>query len=101
MLLESYENFFIGEKVSVKKELISELFLNIFNSKSFSNILPVVNYAIHKENKLTIKKIEHEQNMFLSTIFSFVECDGYLFYGQFTKYFSSFYIFNSKYFWSK
>lgn len=93
MLLDSYKEFKVAEKVRVKKDTIYNF---IMTSQAFGGMpqLPVIDYVMRKHNQLTIAKIEYNPNLIIETYFSFYECDGQLHYGQFTKCFPIFFIIN-------
>jgi hypothetical protein len=58
----------------------------------------VIDYVFNNPNILTIAEINYDYQLILPACFSFKECDGSLFYGQFTKNFPAFYMFSSNYF---
>jgi hypothetical protein len=93
MLLDSYKEFKIAEKIRVKKDVIYNFLLAGLSSGGIFQ-LPVIDYVMRKKNLLTIVEIELNSNLILETYFSFQECDGQLHYGQFTKYFPTFFILN-------
>lgn len=94
MVLDTYKEFKVAEKVKVKKEVISSFLIASMNSGGMFQ-LPVINYVMHNKNQLTIVEIEYNPNLIIETYFSFLECDGQLHYGQITKCFPTFYIINS------
>lgn len=93
MLLNGYKEYLLSERVRVKKEIIYN-FLSAGISSLISDQAPIFDYIMRKDNILTIIKIEHNQKSLLPPLFSFFECDGYLYYGQFTKCFPTLYIFD-------
>ena len=93
MLLDSYKEFKLTEKVMVKKEVIYDFLISNFSSGALLQ-LPVIDYVMRKNNQLTISGIEHNPTLIIQTNFTFYECEGRLHYGQFTKCFPTFYIIN-------
>src|ERR1700675_2714719 len=93
MLLDAYKEFKLTDKVRVKKDVIYNFLLAGLNSGGMFQ-LPVIDYVMRQKNQLTIAEIEYSPNLIIETYFSFKECDGQLYYGQFTKSFPTFYIIN-------
>jgi hypothetical protein len=85
MLVDSYKEFYISNKVRVKKNVIYDCLLSNLTIGASSDHLLVIDYAIRVNNQLTIAEIEYNPNLILQTYFSFLECKGYLHYGQFNK----------------
>ncbi len=98
MLIESYREFAINQKIAVKQDVLYEFITSSFVSGFSSRVTPVIDYAFNKKNQLTISEIEYEPNLLLPAAFLFVECEGNLFYGQFIKSFPTFHIIKSEYF---
>lgn len=96
MLLDSYKEFKLAEKVRVKQDVIYDFLMDSLISSASSEQMSVINYVVQKKNQLTIAEIEFNPNLILQTHFSFLECDGHLYYGQFTKCFPTFYIINPR-----
>lgn len=96
MLVNSYKEFALTDKVSIKKEILYEYILSVFDPGI--QIMAVIDYAFNKNNSLTISEIDYTPGLLLPASFSFLECEGNLFYGQFIKSFPIFYIFASDYF---
>lgn len=94
MLVESYKEFSLTERVKVKKEVIYGFLLSNIDPSIASEQFPVIDYVIHNKNILTIAAIEYNSHLILPAYFSFEECEGSLYYGQFSKFFPTFYIFN-------
>lgn len=94
MLTSTYRGFSLAEKVRVKKEVIYDFISSNITSSFSSAQLPLFDYVMRKENILTIAEIEYEPQLILQSYFSFTECEGHLYYGQFTKCFPTFYILN-------
>lgn len=93
MLLDSYKEFKLTDRVMVKKEVIHNfLIANLSSGGKF--YMPVIDYIIRKKNELTIAKIEFDATLLIQAHFSFNECDGQLYYGQFIKCFPVFFIMN-------
>lgn len=93
MLLDSYKEFKLAEKVRVNKDVIYSFL--IANLGTFGALkVPVIDYVIRQKNQLSIAEIEYNPNQLIETYFSFYECEGQLYYGQFTKCFPTFYIMN-------
>lgn len=97
MFINTYKEFSVNEKVSVKKQVLFDFILTTHDS-GFYQTAPVMEYAFNISNILTIAEIEFDSNLLLPASFSFTECSGILFYGQFIKSFPAFYIFGSDYF---
>jgi len=93
MLLDSYKEFRLAEKVKVTKDTIHNFLMSTLIGNGGMYQMPVIEYVIQKENLLTIAEIEYNPNLIIETYFSFYECGGQLHYGQFTKLFPTFYIF--------
>src|SRR5258708_4162070 len=92
MIINSYKEFNINEKVCVKRELIDNFLLSTTTSlitKSTQD--QILEYVVKKNNIITISSIEIN-NIILNTLFYFFECNGNLLYGQFIKMFPNFYI---------
>jgi hypothetical protein len=97
MLVNSYKEFALEQKISVKKEVIYEFLLAPVDFGS-TLIASVIDYVFNKHNLLTISEIDYTPNLLLPASFSFLECKGSLFYGQFIENFPNIYIFSSDYF---
>lgn len=96
MLVSGYKEFVIGDIVKVKKELIYDIFLSSLTAAA-SKQLSVIDYVMSKDNKLTIIEIDsYPATNIIQAYFSFFECKGNLFYGQFSKYLPTFYMLNKK-----
>lgn len=94
MLIETYKEFNISEKVKVKKDIIYGFLLSHLNIGSFPEQMPVIDYVIHENNLLTIKEIDYDARFVLPAQFTFFECIGTLYYGQFVKCFPALYVFS-------
>jgi hypothetical protein len=91
MLMDTYKEYSLAEQVRVKKETIYD-FLSLGTLSSEQ--LPILDYVMREKNLITIASIEYNPQLILQAYFSFFECDGRLYYGQFTKCFPTFYILN-------
>lgn len=91
MIINSFKEFNVNEKVCVKRELIDNFLLSTTSLITQSTQAPILEYVVKKNNIITISSIEIN-NIILNTLFYFFECNGNLLYGQFIKIFPNFYI---------
>jgi hypothetical protein len=95
MLLDYYKEFYLKEKVMIKREIINNFLLGINDVSYFSNEqISILNYVVKYENSLTISSIIIEYPFINEPKFSFIECIGILLYGQFIKPFPPIFILN-------
>ena len=85
MFIDTYKEFSVKDKIRVKKDVIYDCLLSNLTAGGPSDQLLVVDYVVRTNNQLTIYEIEYNPNLILQTYFSFLECKGYLHYGQFIR----------------
>lgn len=93
MLLTTFKEFSINDKVRIKKEVIYDFLMgNLLYQNSEND--QVIEHVIHTRNLLTIAQIENNPYLLLQTYFHFNECNGALLYNQIEKHLPIIYVVN-------